>query len=234
MQSSAKTRPAITMTKWICNGGYSAVGAATCPFFLSRVIAGVGALALAGGLIVFTSGQDETKPAPLTGQQEVAAVPAPDPRDAESTSGPAGAGPPPEPAGNAAPSPAPTPEPPAAKPPEKDRAAQPEPPSGRADFAPSTPGPSAAPSAEAAGLLRRARELIDVGDIGAARLLLERAAATNDGSALFALAETYDPAALARWRVQGVRPNVDRARMLYQRALDRGVGQAQERLAGLR
>jgi len=113
MQLSAKTRPAITMTKWICNGGYSAVGAATCPFFLSRVIAGVGALALAGGLIVFTSGQDETKPAPLTGQQEVAAVPAPDSRDAESTSGPARAGLPPEPARNAASSSAPTPEPPA-------------------------------------------------------------------------------------------------------------------------
>src|SRR3954469_15065399 len=153
MQSSAKTRPAITMTKWICNGGYSAVGAATCPFFLSRVIAGVGALALAGGLIVFTSGQDETKPAPLTGQQEVAAVPAPDSRDAESTSGPARAGLPPEPTRNAASSSAPTPEPPAAKPPEQDRAAKPEPPSGRADFAPSTPGPSAATSEPPASCL---------------------------------------------------------------------------------
>ena len=106
-----------------------------------------------------------------------------------------------------------------------------------------SPGPTAAPSpspgiaippAEVAGLLKRARELIELGDIGAARLLLERAAGANDGTALFALAETYDPAMLTRWRVQGVRPNVDRARFRYQRALDQGVGEARERLAGLR
>jgi TPR repeat protein len=96
------------------------------------------------------------------------------------------------------------------------------------------PSVAVAPSAEVAGLLKRARELIEVGDIGAARLLLERAAATNSGTALFALAVTYDPAMLTRWRVQGVRPNVDRARSLYQKALDQGVGEAQERLAVLR
>jgi hypothetical protein len=122
------------------------------------LIAGVGALALAGGLIVFTSGHEETKPAAPTAQQEAAAAPPLDPRNSEGASSPPRTGPPAEPARNAAPPSASTPEQPAAQPSGQDRAAQPGPPlSGRADIAPSTPGPSAAPSAEVAGLLTRAR-----------------------------------------------------------------------------
>lgn len=108
----------------------------------------------------------------------------------------------------------------------------------RAEPSPPAPAPAArvnAPSpAEVADYLKRARDLIEVGDIGAARLLLERAAIGNDGTALFALGETYDPAMLEQWRVRGVRPNVERARTLYRRALDRGVAEAQARLDRLR
>jgi len=82
-------------------------------------------------------------------------------------------------------------------------------------------------------LLKRARALIGVGDIAGARRVLERAARAKDGPVLFALAETYDPAMLAQWGVVGMRPDVERARALYQQALERGMGQARERLATL-
>ena len=83
-------------------------------------------------------------------------------------------------------------------------------------------------------MIRRAHELIDRGDIGGARLLLDRAVSTNDGAAFFALAETYDPAVLAQWRVWGVGPDAERARSLYQKALERGITQARERISALR
>jgi hypothetical protein len=92
-------------------------------------------------------------------------------------------------------------------------------------------GPS---PAEISSMIRRAHELIDRGDIGGARFLLDRAASTNDGAALFALAETYDPAVLAQWRVWGVGPDAERARSLYQKALERGITQARERISALR
>jgi len=82
-------------------------------------------------------------------------------------------------------------------------------------------------------LLKRARALIGVGDIAGARRVLERAARAGDGTALFTLAESYDPTVLAQWGVVGVRPDVERARALYQQALDHGFGQARERLAAL-
>lgn len=91
-------------------------------------------------------------------------------------------------------------------------------------------GPNAA---EVGAMLDRARGLIAVGDIAAARRLAEYAAGGGDGDALFALAETFDPAQLARWRVRGVRGDVEKARTLYRRALERGVAGATARLAGL-
>lgn len=216
------------------------------------IIAGVGALALAAGLAYLVSERHETKPGADSVATNVTPAPPLDRRSASTPSAPARVDPPVEPPRAAPPEPArdagstpsaiPTqttqePAQPTASPPEQSRVARTEPEPTRPTAAPpSSPSPGAtpAPSAEVAGLLKRARELIEVGDIGAARLLLERAASANEGTALFALAETYDPAMLTRWRVQGVRPNVDRARALYQKALDRGVSQAQERLAALR
>src|SRR5260370_27939694 len=49
-------------------------------------------------------------------------------------------------------------------------------------------------------LMARASLLLDQGNIGVARTVLERAAEMGSASALFALAETYDPAMLAAWR----------------------------------
>ena len=143
---------------------------------------------------------------------------------------------------SAAPQPAPEPVPQAASPPEQSHVAhaKPEAP-GREDAPP--PNPTVAPPprpevaaispTEVAALLKRARALIGVGDIAGARRVLERAASAKEGSVLFALAETYDPAMLAQWGVVGMRPNVERARVLYQQALERGIGQAGQRLTAL-
>jgi hypothetical protein len=108
----------------------------------------------------------------------------------------------------------------------------PQPPAAAAATAPK---PKAGPSASEISLFTgRARDLIKSGDIAGARLLLERAASGEDGPALLALAETYDPAVLGRWGVVGVRPDVERARSLYQKAAERGVSAAKERILALR
>jgi hypothetical protein len=88
--------------------------------------------------------------------------------------------------------------------------------------------------AEAAAYISRARAKIQQGDIAAARRLLERAAESDQGDALFALAETYDPQMLARWGVIGTKPDVELAKTLYQKAETRGAQGARERLLAIR
>ena len=82
---------------------------------------------------------------------------------------------------------------------------------------------------EAAGLLARAKALLGQGNIGAARVVLERAAETGSAQATFALAETYDPNVLATWRTYGTRGDVTKARDLYARAYDGGIKAAKDR-----
>jgi hypothetical protein len=81
--------------------------------------------------------------------------------------------------------------------------------------------------------LTRARELMALGDVSAARLLLSRAAEGKDSRALVALAETYDPVVLRRWRVVGMRPDPDRARALYEEASGQGSKTAREHLLAM-
>src|SRR4051794_15243717 len=71
-------------------------------------------------------------------------------------------------------------------------------------------------------------------DIAAARRLLERASDSDAAEAWFALAETYEPQMLARWGGLGVKPDLEKARSLYQRAEARGAQGARERLLALR
>ena len=100
---------------------------------------------------------------------------------------------------------------------------------------PAPPKPRTGPSqAEITAFTNRANDLIKSGDVAGARLLLERAASGEDGASLLALAETYDPAVLNRWGVIGVRPDVEKARRLYQKAADHGVAAAKERMLALR
>ena len=86
-----------------------------------------------------------------------------------------------------------------------------------------------AKGSEAPGLLARAKALLDQGNIGAARVVLERAAETGSAQATFALAETYDPNVLAAWRTYGTRGDGAKARDLYARAYHGGIKAAKDR-----
>ena len=95
--------------------------------------------------------------------------------------------------------------------------------------APEAPGNPDAPR-----LMARASLLLSQGDVGAARIVLDRAAEMGSASALFALAETYDPFILAAWRTFGTQGNAAKARELYAKAFAGGVQEANDRLNALR
>jgi hypothetical protein len=52
--------------------------------------------------------------------------------------------------------------------------------------------------------------------------------------AAFRLAETYDPKRLSEWRVIGTKPDIAKARQLYERAFAAGIHLARERVSALR
>jgi hypothetical protein len=81
--------------------------------------------------------------------------------------------------------------------------------------------------------LIRASSLIREGQVASARALLERASQSNDPAIAFALAETYDPKTLARWKTIGLSGDSAKARALYQTALDGGVAEARTRIDAL-
>jgi DNA-binding ferritin-like protein (Dps family) len=84
-----------------------------------------------------------------------------------------------------------------------------------------------------ARLLARASALLNNGNIGAARIVLEHATAAGSARASFALAETYDPLVLATWGTYGTRGDPTRARELYAKAHAGGIKNAKERLNAL-
>lgn len=98
--------------------------------------------------------------------------------------------------------------------------------------APDKPTPEVA--AASASLVARASSLLGQGDIIAARTVLERAAMMGNARANFALAETYDPAVLAKWGTYGTRGDPDMARDLYSKAVAEGIVEASERAEALR
>ncbi|HEV7258034.1 MAG TPA: hypothetical protein VGN82_09645 [Bosea sp. (in: a-proteobacteria)] len=87
--------------------------------------------------------------------------------------------------------------------------------------------------AEAARMIARAGMLLGQGDIGAARIVLERATELGSARAVFMLAETYDPRVLSAWKTYGTRGEVTRARELYAKAHEGGIREAKERLDAL-
>ncbi len=93
------------------------------------------------------------------------------------------------------------------------------------------PPPRRIDSDELAALLKRAKGMIDVGDIAAARLLLERAASANEPKAALLLAQTYDPAVLGTPDMRSITPDPVMARSWYQKAAELGSVEAQQRLA---
>ena len=80
-------------------------------------------------------------------------------------------------------------------------------------------------------LLKRARGLIAIGDIAAARLLLERAADAQEASAALLLAQTWDPAVLGTPDARSITPDPAKARDWYQKAARFGSPEAQLRLS---
>jgi hypothetical protein len=96
-------------------------------------------------------------------------------------------------------------------------------------MAPETPG-----NPEAVRLMARASLLLSQGNVGAARIVLERAAEMGSAPALFALAETYDPVILAAWGTFGTLGDAGKAQELYAKAFAGGVQEAKARLNELR
>ena len=89
--------------------------------------------------------------------------------------------------------------------------------------------PSAAP-AHSAVLHDRARELLDIGDIAGARLLLTHLAERGDGEAAYELARTFDREMLAKLGARGLDGDPAQARGWYRRASQDGNAKATERL----
>ena len=84
-----------------------------------------------------------------------------------------------------------------------------------------------------AALMTRAKSLLALGDIAAARLLLERAANAQDASAAFLLAQTYDPAVLGVRDTRSITTDPVMARDWYRKAASFGSADAQQRLTQL-
>jgi hypothetical protein len=88
-------------------------------------------------------------------------------------------------------------------------------------------------SPQAVRLIVRANLLLEQGNIGAARNMLDRAADMGSKEALFWLAETYDPLLLSARQTIGTQSDIAKARELYGKALAGGVSQAKARLEAL-
>ncbi|RXT54043.1 hypothetical protein [Bradyrhizobium betae] len=86
---------------------------------------------------------------------------------------------------------------------------------------------------QVARLMARASLLLEQGDIGAARIVLEHVAGTGNARAIFALAETYDPLTLPNFGTYGTRGDATKARDLYARAQAGGIKEAKARFDAL-
>ncbi|MBR0824988.1 hypothetical protein JQ596_05535 [Bradyrhizobium manausense] len=99
---------------------------------------------------------------------------------------------------------------------------------------PSAPAPAKTLDADTlAGLMTRAKSLIGIGDISAARLLLERAANAQDATAAFMLGQTFDPAVLGTKDTRSITADAAAARDWYQKAARLGSAEAKQRLTQL-
>ena len=83
---------------------------------------------------------------------------------------------------------------------------------------------------ELAALLKRAKGLIEIGDIAPARLLLERAADAQEAGAALLLAQTWDPAVLGTPDARSITPDPAKARDWYRKAAQFGSEDAKLRL----
>jgi TPR repeat protein len=87
---------------------------------------------------------------------------------------------------------------------------------------------------ERRALLQRAQNLLAVGDVASARLLLERAADAQEAEAALLLARTYDTDAMGAPDARVVATDAAKARAWYRKAAEFGSLRAQQRLAQMR
>jgi hypothetical protein len=86
---------------------------------------------------------------------------------------------------------------------------------------------------EETALLQNAAEMLESGDIEAARLVYSELAAHGSGEAAYLMAQTYDPQVLEKYFVVGMQPDAGLARQWYGRAVELGYREAKERLTTL-
>jgi hypothetical protein len=86
---------------------------------------------------------------------------------------------------------------------------------------------------EAGSLIRRAQEMLAMGDVKAARSLLLRAADARDARAAYTLAKTYDPILSRQSAAADAGPDLAQARSWYQKAREWGAPEAQRQLDAL-
>jgi hypothetical protein len=86
---------------------------------------------------------------------------------------------------------------------------------------------------ELANLMQRAKGFLATGDLPSARLLLERAADSQEAGAALMLAQTYDPDVLGAQDIRNIVVEPAKARAWYQKAAQLGSVDAQRRLAQL-
>ena len=96
---------------------------------------------------------------------------------------------------------------------------------------PAPPLPASMPASMIASLLSHGDEMMRLGDIGAARLLFERAAEAGSGAAAIAMGKTQDPRFLAQIGAEGLAPDPQAAALWYRRAVSLGDHDA-DRLLG--
>ncbi len=98
---------------------------------------------------------------------------------------------------------------------------------------PSAPAARRMDSDEVAGLLKRAKSMLAIGDIASARLLLQRAAEAQEPEAALMLGTTYDPLVIGNHDMRSITPDPALARQWYQKAAALGSADARRRLAQL-
>jgi TPR repeat protein len=79
-------------------------------------------------------------------------------------------------------------------------------------------------------LMKRGEQLVEAGDLAAARTLFQRGAQADNAAAAIALGATYDPTVLAGMHVVGIDADVSKARFWYQKAVSLGSSDAKRRL----
>src|SRR5437868_6592466 len=99
---------------------------------------------------------------------------------------------------------------------------------------PAVPGARRMDADELAGLLKRAKGMLAIGDIASARLLLERAAEAQEAEAALMLGTTYDPLVVGNQDMRSITPDPAMARQWYQKAAALGSADARRRLSELK